>query len=196
MNIEISRATRHDTPVLRHLYELYSYDFSVYTRVDVDPAGRYTDNAFLTDYWRNPRWSGYLVRADGNLAGFAWVLETTLFRPDDVQALDLDKETDEETWFLGDEPHHLIEEFFVMRKYRLKGIGEYVACHLFDLFPGIWEVSEMVENTPAQAFWRKVIDRYTGGQFVEVDLDTELWHGPVQVLRSATKDPGPTTKDK
>ena len=192
MNIEITKATRADTPVLRHLYELYEYDFSEYTHADVTADGLYTDDKFLTGYWREPNWSSFLVRVDGKLAGFAWVLKTTLFRPEDIEGLKATfRETRflQETWFLrkSDEPHHLIEEFFVMRKYRLKGVGEYVAHHLFDLFPGVWEVSEMVENTPAQAFWRKVIGHYTAENYAEVMLDTDQWRGPVQVFQSRRK---------
>src|SRR6476620_4272947 len=106
MNIEINKAARNDTPVLRRLYELYEYDFSVYTHADVNTTGQYTDETFLTNYWRDTRWSSYLVRVDGRLAGFAWVLATTLFRPADV-------ETHKDTRFLREtgfltEPHHLI----------------------------------------------------------------------------------------
>lgn len=182
MHIEITKATRADTPVLRHLYEFYAYDFSEFTRDDVGASGQYTDDRFLTGYWLEPNWTALLVRADDKLAGFVWVLQTTLFRPEDIKRL---RETRgiEETWSLKS-PHHLIEEFFIMRKYRLKGVGEYVAQHVFDLFPGVWEVSEIEENTPAQAFWRKVIGRYTGNQYAEVTLDTDQWRGPVQVFQS------------
>ena len=186
MNIEITKAARADTPALRHLYEFYAYDFSEFTRDDVGASGEFTDDRFLTGYWPEPNWTALLVRVDGKLAGFVWVLRTTLFRPEDIEKM---KETSgetrflEETWFLKS-PHHLIEEFFIMRKYRLKGVGEYVAHHVFDLFPGVWEVSEIEENTPAQAFWRKVIGRYTGNQFAEVALNTDQWRGPVQVFHS------------
>ncbi|MCL5999232.1 MAG: GNAT family N-acetyltransferase [Chloroflexi bacterium] len=188
MNIEIIRATRGDTAVLRHLYELYCHDFSEFTGSDVDATGMYTDDGFLSGYWREPDWSSFLVKVDGHWAGFAWVLKSSLFRPG---AEDTTEETRlraqgtalQEVGFLEGE-HHLIEEFFVMRKYRHQGVGEHVAHRLFDLYPGIWEVSEIVENIPAQAFWRKVIGRYTGGKFVEVILDNDLWRGPVQVFAS------------
>jgi predicted acetyltransferase len=179
MEIDIVKATRQDTAVLRQLYELYCHDFSEYTQADVDETGMYTDDAFLNDYWREPKWSAFLVRVDRKLAGFAWVLKTSLFTPDDVETQRL-----VQSGFREQDPHVLIEEFFIMRKYRRRGIGEYVAHHLFDCFPGVWEVSEMIENTPAQAFWRKVIDRYSNGNYVEVNLQTSMWHGPVQVFRS------------
>ena len=51
---------------------------------------------------------------------------------------------------------------------------------LFDRFPGRWEVRQKAENSRAIAFWRRVIDRYTGGRFEEEVLADERWHGPVQ----------------
>ena len=36
------------------------------------------------------------------------------------------------------------------------------------------------ENARAIAFWRRVIDRYTGGRFEEDAIDDERWRGPVQ----------------
>jgi predicted acetyltransferase len=186
MNIEILKATRADTPLLRHLYELYCHDFSEFTGSDVSATGLYTDDQFLTGYWTQPNWSAFLVRVDGYWAGFAWMLKTTLFEPGMIETLGLQMAglLDEDH---GKGEHILMEEFFIMRKYRRKGIGEQVARRLFDMFPGVWEVSEMVENTPAQAFWRKVISRYTGGNYVEVTLDSEMWRGPVQVFRSRTQ---------
>jgi predicted acetyltransferase len=186
MNIEITQATRADTPALQHLYEFYAYDFSEFMPSDVGHDGAYTDDQFLTGYWPDPRWASFLVRVDGKLAGFAWVLQTTLFGPEDIGKM---KETSGETWFLKS-PHHLIEEFFIMRRYRKQGLGAYVAQHVFDLFPGVWEVSEIVENTPAQAFWRKVIGRYTANHYVEVTLSTDQWHGPVQVFHSGRMTEG------
>jgi predicted acetyltransferase len=178
MMIELTRASRQDTPVLRRLYELYCHDFSEFTHSDVSDEGLYTDDLFLTGYWRDPGWASFLVTVDGRLAGFAWVLKMTLFRPGDGETELLDQAG------LLEGEHMLMEEFFILRKYRRQGIGQHVAQQLFDRFPGVWEVSEMVENTPAQAFWRKVIARYTAGRFVEVQLDTDLWRGPVQVFRT------------
>jgi predicted acetyltransferase len=79
-----------------------------------------------------------------------------------------------------------MNEFFVLRKYRRQGGGEQVARLLVDQFPGRWEVAELAENTVAQAFWRQVIRRYTGGRFGEIAIDNDRWHGPVQAFASNT----------
>jgi predicted acetyltransferase len=80
-------------------------------------------------------------------------------------------------------------DFFIMKKYRRQGIGQFVAHYLFDLFPGEWQVSEIARNLPAQAFWRKIIGRYTDGQFSEELLD----HGDVlQVFNSGSRSKNST----
>ena len=60
---------------------------------------------------------------------------------------------------------HNIAEFFVMKKYRQKGVGKEVAGRIFDMFPGGWGVSQWTENLPAQKFWGKVVAEYTNGKY-------------------------------
>ena len=60
-----------------------------------------------------------------------------------------------------------INEFFVLRKYRRRGVGTRAAEALFALFAGRWEVAELVWNVAAQRFWRRVIVRCAAGEIVE-----------------------------
>jgi predicted acetyltransferase len=55
-----------------------------------------------------------------------------------------------------------------------------MARQVFDRFPGRWQVRELHNNTPAQAFWRAIIGRYTEGPFEEQQWDDDVWRGPVQ----------------
>jgi len=54
----------------------------------------------------------------------------------------------------GDAGVREISEFFVLRKYRRRGVGSYVARTLFSRFAGRWEVAELAWNVLAQRFWR------------------------------------------
>jgi predicted acetyltransferase len=69
-------------------------------------------------------------------------------------------------------------EFFVMRKYRRRGVGRQVAGQIFDMFPGQWSLYQKEDNLPAQSFWRCVIAEYTQGAYTDEYLQTEEWHGP------------------
>ena len=163
MNIEVTPATVNERPILRHLMELYQYDFSEFDDADLSPVGLY-DYPYLDHYWVEPERTPFLVRVDSNLAGFVLVT-----RYNYLTGL-------KDTWVMA--------EFFIMRKYRRKGLGQAAACQLFDRFSGAWQVAQLRENTPATTFWRKVIDRYTAGKYQEQELDDEHWCGPVQVFQS------------
>ncbi len=163
MNIELAEATLAEKPVLANLFQLYVYDFTEYTDADIEPDGRFSA-PYLDSFWSEPGRVPFLARVDGALAGFALVMRGShLTGGPDVTDMD---------------------EFFVMRRYRRSGVGSEVARRIFERFPGRWEVREMRNNTPAQAFWRTVISRYTGGRFKERAWDDERWHGLVQSFDS------------
>jgi predicted acetyltransferase len=159
MNIEVSPATFEERPILRHLMELYQHDFSEFDGADVNPFGIY-DYPYLDHYWTETERSPFLVRVDGNLAGFVLVARYNYLTGQ------------KDTWVLA--------EFFIMRKYRKKGVGEFVARTIFDQFPGAWQVGQIIENPSATNFWRKVISRYTQDNFQEHELNNDTWRGPVQ----------------
>ena len=71
-------------------------------------------------------------------------------------------------------------EFFVMRKYRRRGVGKQMAFNVFDRLPGKWEVRQVAENNAGIAFWRRIILEYTGGNVQETLLAGEDWRGPAQ----------------
>ncbi len=153
MKIKIKAAPLNKKPVLRHLMELYKYDFTEFDPEDVNEHGLY-GYKYLDHYWTEEGRRPFLITVDDKYAGFALIREHQ------------------------DPDYFAIAEFFIMKKYRKRGIGKLVAFHLFDLLEGDWEVAEMEENLPAQVFWRKVIQEYTSGTFKEIRKDN--WDGPVQ----------------
>ncbi|OGO29854.1 MAG: hypothetical protein A2136_05350, partial [Chloroflexi bacterium RBG_16_54_11] len=162
-NIEVNPATVTERPILRHLMELYQYDFSEFDGADTGPLGLY-DYPYLDHYWVEAERSPFLVRVGANLSGFVLVARYN--------------------YLTGAKDCWVMAEFFVMRKYRRHGVGEHVARYILDQFPGAWQVGQITENQAASAFWRKVIARYTHGSFHEYALDNENWRGPVQVFSS------------
>ena len=142
-----------ESSVLAALLQLYVYDFSEMLAIDLDDDGRFP---VPTTEGRD----AFLMRVDGKLAGFALHAGTSRLT--------------------GESGVHDVAEFFVLRRYRRAGVGEQGARWLFDRFGGRWEVRQKADNVHAIAFWRRVIDRYTGGRFTEEMLADDRWHGPVQ----------------
>ncbi len=168
MNIEVSHASVQERPILRHLMELYQYDFSEFDGADVSALGLY-DYPYLDHYWVEAERAPFLVRVDGKLAGFVLVARYNYVTGG------------KDTWVMA--------EFFIMRKYRRLGVGEKVAGQIFDLFPGEWQVGQINENVAAIAFWRKVIAGYTQGNYQEIVLNNDNWRGPVQTFHSNALPP-------
>lgn len=164
MEVELVPAEKQDKSVVRNLMELYLYDFSEFAGDDVDEHGLYGYNR-LDHYWTEPGRYPFLFRVDGAWAGFALVSSFSYFG---VTRQDV----------------YAFAEFFVMRKYRRRGVGSRMARALFKRFPGRWEIAEMPENIAAQAFWRRVIGEFTSGRYEEHVLANDQWHGPVQVFDS------------
>ena len=149
MNVEVPRATLQEKPILQNLMELYQYDFTEIEGTDVGASGLF-GYSYLDHYWTDPGRYPFLVKVDGKVAGFVLV--------------------NRHSYLSSNDETMAIAEFFIMRKYRRRGVGEQVATRVFDLFPGKWEVQQTEQNAGGRAFWRKVIGRYTAGRFEETLL--------------------------
>ena len=129
VDVEVRAVRLDDREVLDQLLELYLHDLSDLTGADVGSRGRY-GYFYLDDYWTEPDRHAFFIRVDERFAGFGLVRSGS---PSDMA------------------------EFFVMRKYRRKGVGRRAACTLFGMFPGEWQVRQLDSNVRATAFWRSVI---------------------------------------
>lgn len=158
-DVQVREATLDEKPILCQLLELYEYDFSEFEGTDVGPHGLY-GYRFLDHYWTEPDRHPYLIRVDGNLAGFVLVNRHTF--------------SGEDRWSVA--------EFFVMRKYRGRGVGALAAAFVFDLHAGAWEVKQVASHPGSTAFWRRVIGRYTGGKYEERYGDAASGIGPIQLF--------------
>lgn len=156
MEIELRTPSRSDRQLIRRMMELYLHDFSEFDGQDLDEHGcfGYGD---LDYFWFEPTHAAFLVTADKKLAGFALI--------------------DNEVLVKGSE--RSLTEFFIMRKYRRRGVGKQVAFEVFQRFPAKWEVRVIEENESAQAFWRQIITEFTCGEFREKAFDNDEWRGPV-----------------
>lgn len=144
MNIELNIMKIEEKSLLIRLMELYNYDFTRFDNEDINEYGYY-GYSHIDDYWNEEGRFPYLIRVDGKIAGFALVCPHCMY--------------------INDDNSRSIGEFFVMVKYRGKGVGKYVATEIFDKHPGVWEVCHMPCNTPAGEFWKKVITEYTKNNY-------------------------------
>lgn len=144
---------------------MYQYDFTEFTDEDVGDDGRFGFR-YLDAYFNEPDRRALLLRIHGRWAGFA-LLRRGASLAGDPDVMD-------------------VSEFFVMRKYRRRGLGTEMAHRVFARFPGRWQVRVMAANTPAQAFWCRAVAEAAAGRFDERLWDDDLWRGPVFSFDNAT----------
>jgi len=146
--------------ILGNLLQFYRYDFSVYDEEDVNPHGlfnyRYLD-AYWYEYGRYP----YFIMCDGQYIGFSLVRHGAYHFQQQQHDADIVS----------------LAEFFIMKRYRRKGLGREAAHQTFNLMDGLWQVNTPTNNTPARQFWEQTIQIYTKDNYTTITRDDEVvWY--------------------
>ncbi len=152
MNISIEPILIEQKSVFVQMLELYNYDFSEFSDDDIDEYG-YFGYEYIDDYWNEDGRYPFFIRVDGKLAGLVLIRSCCEYNN-------------------LSNPHN-IAEFFVMKKYRHKGVGKVASMKIFDMFPGDWEISVWTNNLPAHNFWKRIISEYTNGKYDTFSIKEE-----------------------
>jgi predicted acetyltransferase len=127
VRVELVRVAEDDKVVLARLLELYRYDVSEFRPYVLTAHGTF-GYRHLDAYFGDQGCEAYFVTVDGELAGLAM-----------SRLLDTDARE--------------VAEFFVMRRYRRRGVGRTAAYQLLRMHPGTWSVSFDDANAAGGAFW-------------------------------------------
>ena len=157
IQLEVVPATADEEPVLANLLELYAHDFSEFFDLKIGVDGTFGYEP-LPLYWSESDRFPFLVRANGDLAGFVLVQQGS-----QVSGAG-------EIWDVA--------EFFVLRGYRRHGVGSRVAHEVWRMFTGRWEVRVAEKNLAAWAFWRHAVTEFTGvrAESTLTEAAGKRWH--------------------
>ncbi|WP_430157929.1 GNAT family N-acetyltransferase [Paenibacillus algorifonticola] len=152
--------------IINNIYPLYLHDLSEVWKHKINRYGVFEndDTRTLTEqnrvfdiWWEHPNvLFPYLITVDHLPAGLAFVA-TPPFTPCPPSI------------------HYYMNEFFLLRNYRGKGIGEEAFRQIIKKMPGNWELqtNPTDRNERAKHFWRKTLNTCTNGNYSE-----ELGHHP------------------
>ncbi len=155
MEVEIVELAADRQFVLANLLELYTHDFSEILDTQLGADGRF-GYAELPLYWQESNRYPFLVKTDGNLAGFVLVRQGSLVS--------------------GDASVWDVAEFFIVRGYRRHGVGMKAAHQVWRKFPGPWEVRVMEKNPAAREFWNRAIAHFMGATIEPIFNEAHRWH--------------------
>ncbi|MGF1908301.1 GNAT family N-acetyltransferase [Vibrio kasasachensis] len=139
--------------ILDNLFPYYVYDMSEFMGWDPDADGCYTFKVESLDpYWQAHDHTPYFIYWRDQLAGFVLVRKY----PTKQAIFD-------------------VEQFFVLRKFKGKGVGRNAFLQVVDRHPGCWQVRVLKENSGALAFWQSAVSDIVGDDFkIELDNDVDL----------------------
>ena len=145
--VSIIRATIDDYPRIQNMARFYVYDLSrdcgsISSDWAIPENGLYESFDFK-NYFEEPSRKAYLVKVYDEIAGFVLLNQAT--------------EDATKTWSMG--------EFFIIAKFQGAEIATRVAKEIWNMHPGMWEVSVIPNNKSALKFWEKSISEFTYGAF-------------------------------
>lgn len=54
---------------------------------------------------------------------------------------------------------YVLNSFFILKKYRRKGIGKIACSQFFEMYPGRYAIGQALGNIPAIHFWKSVYEK-------------------------------------
>ncbi|KAA8786513.1 putative acetyltransferase [Paenibacillus sp. 4624] len=152
--------------IINNIYPLYLHDLSEIWEYKINRYGVFENddtrtlmeqNRVFDIWWEHPNvLFPYLITVDDIPVGLAFVA-TSPFIPC-PQYID-----------------YYMNEFFLLRNYRGKGVGEEAVRQIIGKMPGQWELqtNPTERNERAKRFWRRTLNTCTNGKYSE-----ELGHHP------------------
>lgn len=141
-SVELHAARRDELETIENLMQFYTYDLSEWLPLKLGGHGFFNIQP-MPDYWRKPTTQPFLITVDGELAGFVTL--------------------DDDTHLEG--AVHNIGYLFVARRFRGRGVAQFVVSALLSRHPGEWQIFHLDKNQPARLFWANVMPELTGGDF-------------------------------
>ncbi|MDM5219701.1 GNAT family N-acetyltransferase [Peribacillus sp. NJ11] len=135
MTVSLNPISNDEKHILQNLYSLYLHDLSEYTDgLDISTDGSFEFDSFEL-IWKEEGVTPYFFIKDKTIVGFLLLLE----RP-----------------FLKKDCDYSINDIFMLKKHRRKGIAISLLKELFKQKKGSYYIVELAKNIPAIIFWRRV----------------------------------------
>ncbi|MFZ6814366.1 GNAT family N-acetyltransferase [Undibacterium sp. Rencai35W] len=145
--VAICVATKADLYRIENMMQFYNYDFSEWHDIDLSETGLFRLQP-KEAYWSQSNVKPFLIKMNDKLAGFA-VIDDELTH---------------------DSSNYNLDYFFILRRYRGKGIAQAAIELLLNQFKGNWEIYSLRQNAIAEKFWRKILTQFLGYVVESTDI--------------------------
>ena len=143
-DLKLERSTIDDKDVLKNLYLYYAHDLSEFNdSLKTDPNGLFGNSIDL--YFNDDRLIPLKIILDNSIIGFLFCSK-------------------------GQTVDYVIQDMFILRNHRNRGLGKLALKQLFNLYPGKFGLDILIKNTPAKLFWIHSLEQsginYTSSELI------------------------------
>lgn len=121
--------------MIKNLFQFYLHDLSEFAEtLNVNSQGKF-ENSDVDTFFDMENAISMTININDEVVGFIFMIK-------------------------GKTVDYIINEIFILRKHRSKGIGKIVINKLFELYPGKYGLAILAKNKLAIRFWNSVYDEH------------------------------------
>lgn len=133
--IRIKRVSKVEKRILKNLFSYFMHDLSPYEDIELDKHGFFNcpDIKLIIE---NKGLKPFLIFHKKEIAGFINISMPV---------------------FAADKTTHVIQQLFVLKKFRRLGVGKEASKLVLNKFPGKYAIGQLIKNKPAVKFWKSFL---------------------------------------
>jgi predicted acetyltransferase len=136
INIKLERSVADDKEFIKNIHQHYLHDLSEYNHcLQLNSAGLF-DNSFVDSYYSENNLIPLKITLENSIIGFIFCSIST-----------------------GPKVEYIIQDTFILKGYRNRGLCKSALEQLFNLYPGRYGLVILMNNEPAKLFWKHCLGR-------------------------------------
>jgi predicted acetyltransferase len=156
INVKLERSAAGDKEFIKNIHQYYLHELSEYNHcLQLNSTGLF-DNSFVDSYYCEDNLIPLKITLENSIIGFIFCSKSA-----------------------GPKVEYIIQDAFILRGYRNRGLCKSALKQLFNLYPGRYGLVILMKNEPAKLFWKHCLERlgisYTSEEvFVDENLCMRL----------------------
>ena len=156
INIKLERSVVADKELIKNIHQYYLHDLSEYNHCLLPNSTGLFDNSFVDSYYYDDNLIPLKITLENSVIGFIFCSISP-----------------------GPKVEYIIQDAFILRGYRNRGLCKLALKQLFNLYPGKYGLVILMKNEPAKLFWKHCLEHlgisYTSDEvFVDENLCLRL----------------------
>ena len=143
---KLERSSVDDKDFIKNIYQYYLHDLSEFNDSLQHNSMGLFDNSFVDSYYSEDNLIPLKITLKNSIIGFILCS-------------------------IGQKVDYVIQDIFILRNYRNRGLCKLALKQLFDLYPGKFGLDVLMGNEPAKLFWEHCLEHlginYTSYEVIE-----------------------------